>query len=280
MLIICSHDTIPQYIRKIYLLQTIQIRMAWYMGKHIFNERFMRRCHFIKLWSNGCFLMLDWNQCTWLHLGHLRRRIHDFGKGPWSNGSLVTCGHVGEPCGEKLQLVKNTGPHGKEDSIEIGSHHVHLFSGSVVIFWGARYIIQFSKSIYFGQNVGLFLVIFIRLSSHLFGCLNVCPSTTLTATIWLLKPFVILKCGGGGLHLMAGLSCDIQTTANLISAGRVDSDIFCHGVGWDNANMNAAWSQMQKTSFTHFLCLKLNICIISIVKTHLNLSDIVTIPGV
>lgn len=83
----------------------------------------------------------------------------------------MTCGHVGEPCGEKLQLVMNTGPHGKEHSIEIGSHHVHLFSGSAVIFWGARYIIQFSKSIYFG----LFLVIFICLSSYLFGCLNVCP---------------------------------------------------------------------------------------------------------
>ena len=50
---------------------------------------------------------------------------------------------------------------------------------------------------------------------------------------------------------MVGLSCamglrltklpfDIQTTANLISAGRVDSDIFCHGVGGDNADMNAA----------------------------------------
>ena len=112
-----------------------------------------------------------------------------------------------------------TGPDGKEDSIEIGSHHVHLFSGSVVIFWGARYIIQFSKSIYFGQNVGLFLVIFIRLSSYLFGCLNVCPSTTLTATIWLLKPFVNLKCGVGGLHLMAGLSCamGLRLTRHILS---------------------------------------------------------------
>ena len=220
MLIICSHDTIPQHIRLIYLLQTIQIRMAWYMGRHIFNEQFTRRCHFIKLWQMVVFwCQIGINLHGYINLGHLRRRIHDFGKGPWSNGSLVTCGHVGEPCKEKLQLVMNTGPDGKEDSIEIGSHHVHSFSGSVVIFWGARYIIQFSKSIYFGQNFGLFLVIFIRLSSYLFGCLNVCPSTTLTATIWLLKPFVNLKCGVGGLHLMAGLSCamGLRLTRHILS---------------------------------------------------------------
>ncbi len=43
---------------------------------------------------------------TWDILAKSRFRIHDFGKGPWSNGSLVTCGHVGEPGGgEKLQLT-------------------------------------------------------------------------------------------------------------------------------------------------------------------------------
>ena len=58
MLIICSHDTIPQHIRKIYLLQTIQIRMAWYMGKHIFNYiqwKIHEKMSLHQIWSNGCF---------------------------------------------------------------------------------------------------------------------------------------------------------------------------------------------------------------------------------
>lgn len=78
----------------------------------------------------------------------------------------MTCGHVGEPYGEKLQLVMNIGPQGKEDSIEIGYHHVGFIFWFCRNFLGARYIIQ---SIYFG----LFLVIFYPFAVCLVICLAV-----------------------------------------------------------------------------------------------------------